>query len=205
MKVTLYFDPACPWTWIAYNWLKRVFESRDIKLTLAPLSLALLNDELGGENATRHTPNHLTTHGYLRVIQAVRSEYDDSKGTALYEALAAAWHLQKLRQPDDVLAALEQCGLPATLAGEAKNSQWDKELISNVAEARGLAGKRSAGVPMIAIGENGYFGPLLNALPDKEESVKLWDAIVVLGTSPYFKELKRAHGPSNVGSTAHLY
>ena len=51
---------------------------------------------------------------------------------------------------------------------------------------------------------NGFFGPVLQTLPDKDEALKLWDSLSQLATSPDFYELKRTRpdGDPDVFSTA---
>ena len=52
--------------------------------------------------------------------------------------------------------------------------------------------------------KQGYFGPVLQELPNKEEALKLWDGLAVLASSETFYELKRSRpsGDPNVFSTA---
>ena len=75
-------------------------------------------------------------------------------------------------------------------------------------EAISVAGE-DIGVPTIVFEledgtKTGYFGPVLQDLPDKEESLRLWDSLSVLATDKSFYELKRSRpaGVPDVYSTA---
>jgi hypothetical protein len=44
--VEMWFDPVCPWAWLASRWLMQVEQVRDIEVTWSVMSLAVLNEDV---------------------------------------------------------------------------------------------------------------------------------------------------------------
>lgn len=98
--------------------------------------------------------------------------------------------------------------LPADLLQAADDTAYDKELRASLKSATDVAGQ-DIGVPTIIFkladgSKNGYFGPVLQNLPELDESLKLWDGLSLLATNKSFYELKRSRpaGNPDVYSTA---
>ena len=76
-----------------------------------------------------------------------------------------------------------------------ENSSFDEEIRKRMNAGIALAGV-DIGTPIIAFddfnGERvGIFGPVITRVPSTEESLKLWDSVVTLTSTPGFWELKR--------------
>lgn len=212
MKVTFYFDPSCPFCWITSRWLLMVRGQRELEVNWRPFSLAIKNDELSGDKTkakgkTEHGELYRSSHRVLRVMQAA-----EAKGAALidlYTDFGIAHHIAGDDFDDALIAhVLEKHGLPADLARAADDTSYDKQLAASIQSATDVAGQ-DIGVPTIVFtaadgSKSGFFGPVLQALPDLDEALKLWDGLSQLATDQNFYELKRSRpsGNPDVFSTA---
>jgi len=209
MNIAFYFDPSCPFCWITSRWLLQVSNKRDITIEWVPFSLTLKNNEL--EPEAKHTPyaeEHYAAHRVIRVIEAA-TEHGGSL-IDLYTRFGISYHLGEEKFTDSLIEEiLNEQKLPASLLKEADNKKWDPILQKKIDQAVAVVGN-DIGVPTIIFQNSkgqkqGFFGPVLQDLPEIDESVKLWDAISALAQSSHFYELKRARpsGMPDVVSTAH--
>lgn len=208
MNVEFYFDPSCPFSWITSRWLHVVSAERDIKITWQPFSLALKNNELTklpGE--TSYAKIHRSTHRLIRVILEASKQGADIG--ELYTAAGIQIHVVG-KEVDDKLInhVIKSQQLAESLLAVADDTNLDKELQGSIKNATDIVGN-DVGVPIIIFdapsgGRQGYFGPVLNELPDKDESLLIWDGLSKLANVSSFYELKRTRpaGNPDVFSTA---
>jgi len=209
MNVEFYFDPSCPFCWITSRWLLQVSNKRDIKIEWIPFSLTLKNNELAPE--AKHTPyrdEHYAAHRVIRVIEAAVGH--GGSMIDLYTRFGISYHLGEEPFTDSLIEEiLEELKLPKSLLKEADNRKWDDILQKKIDQAVAVVGNDIGTPTIIFENENrkkqGFFGPVLQDLPEIEESVQLWDAISTLAKSSHFYELKRSRpsGMPDVVSTAH--
>ena len=185
-----------------------VKQQRDIEVDWRPFSLTLKNDELHGKDTTGHADTHLLAHKVLRVIEAVYAGEGTDRGE-LYTAFGKAYYVDKQANDDYIATVLRGLGLEKYTA-EADNSTWDQFIDEHLQSAIEIVGN-DVGVPLIVFtsdagDQQGYFGPVLQGLPDTEEGLKLWDGLQNLATSKHFFELKRGRsGGAMPGSTARMF
>lgn len=208
-SVEFYYDPSCPFCWITSRWLLRVQAERDVDITWRPFSLAIKNSELAndGSDATPHGEGHRQAHRVLRVIRAA-----GQRGTPaidLYSAFGRRVHVDGGRYDDALIAeVLAEQGLPADLAKAADDTSLDAGLEAEMQSALEVTGE-DVGVPIIVFTDGGtrrgYFGPVLNGMPDVDESLAIWDGLEKLAPTSLFFELKRSRdGAPDTASTAGL-
>lgn len=198
MQIEFFFDPSCPWCWITSRWLSEVRPQRQLDIRWRPFSLALKNYELDPATEssvhTEHASAHQTAHSLQRIVAATQRNYPARVG-AIYTALGKRWHLEGQHTTDIVPEALAEAGLPAELAGAVAEAEWDTHLQHELDDAIAAAGD-DVGVPLIVFvtpkGRQGYFGPVLRALPPIEQGLQLWDGLASLAVFPEFYELKRS-------------
>lgn len=210
MNVTFYFDPSCPFSWIASRWLLQVSAHRDITIDWQPFSLALKNDELvARDGESVHAQSHRDSLRMLRVLLATEKQHNLSLLDG-YTASGMIRHILGDPLDDGGIRAVvvNQLELPESLMTAADDTNYDEILKNHIDEAVAIVGK-DIGVPTIIFelesGEKqGYFGPVLNELPELSESLTIWDGLSQLATVKSFYELKRTRptGNPDVASTA---
>jgi len=192
VHVQLWFDPACPFCWMTSRWLVRVAAQRDLSIDWQPISLLLKNASQPGD---RFFDEATTSHGLLRVVEAVRAAGHEDRIGDLYTAYGRAIHV--LGEEVDVPAVLAQLGLDVSLAGAVDDERHDAAIRRAMDDGLGLVGDQ-VGTPIIALvppggtgARVGLFGPVITRLPDREASLRLWDGFLAMVATDGFFELKR--------------
>ena len=76
--VEFWFDPTCPWAWMASRWVDEVAEHRDLDVTWNVMSLAVLNEDKDVDDDHRERlPRALR---YVKLITAVREARRPGEG-----------------------------------------------------------------------------------------------------------------------------
>jgi protein-disulfide isomerase-like protein with CxxC motif len=198
-----WFDPLCPWAWMTSRWMLEVQKVRPVEVRWHVMSLAVLNE-------SRHDtlpPEYVTflrdAWGPVRVAVAAQQEHGDEVLGRLYTALGTRYHNQASpRTRETLIAALEEAGLPASLADHADRDTYDAELRASHQEGIDKVGQ-DVGTPVIAVpGADGrqvaFFGPVVTPTPRGDDAARLWDGTLLVASTPGFYEIKRTRtaGPS---------
>ncbi len=127
-----WFDPSCPWAWLTSRWMLEVEKVRPVEVRWHVMSLGVLNedklDELPEEYREKNRPGGVVW-GPVRVCVAAEQQYGPEVLAPLYTALGTRFHNQGLPRTEETIAvALEEAGLPASLADAAGTDTYDKEL-----------------------------------------------------------------------------
>lgn len=168
------------------------------------------NGELDGHDVTGHLDTHTIAHRVLRIIEAIHENENIDRGT-LYTEFGKAYFIDKTLNDDDFIpAVLTRLNIDASYIDRADDTSLDDRLQRHIDDATNIVGVE-VGVPLIIFensnGEKqGYFGPVLQGLPDIEEGLELWDGLRRLGTNTHFFELKRSRtGRSHVKTTTRVF
>jgi 2-hydroxychromene-2-carboxylate isomerase len=205
--VEFFFDPICPFCWVTSRWVHGVMRQRPMTVSWRPLSLRILNEPIGYEGKPASYPDaHQRGLEMLRVAAAARKSRGSDVLGELYTALGeAVWNatppeeasfeavLESTAQPRDLTAVLERVGLPQNLADAAADASWDGELRAETELAVERAGG-GVGTPILSFEPPdgpAFFGPVIDAPPEGEEALRVWDAVVTLARRRGFAELKR--------------
>lgn len=202
-----YFDPVCPFAWMASKWVRTVARRKQYDVEWRFISLRLLNAHIDYDAhfPPEYEASHTAGLKLLRVAARVRREHGAEPVGALYEALGEETFEREpvsdgsaaaVRRGTRMLAteALKRCGLPAQHADALGDPSWDAEIQAETDAALSLTGK-DVGTPILHFeppAGTALFGPVISRLPDEDEAVELWDHVVALSRFPGFAELKRS-------------
>jgi protein-disulfide isomerase-like protein with CxxC motif len=185
-----WFDPLCPWAWMTSRWMLEVQQVRPVTVRWHVMSLSVLNENRDDLPA-RYREMMDRGWGPVRVVTAAQQEHGDEYVLPLYTALGTRHHPGGREFTREVIVeALEEAGLPASLADAADTDRYDEALRKSHAEGIGLVGQ-DVGTPVVAVNGVAFFGPVVTPAPKGEAAGKLWDGCVLVASTPGFFELKR--------------
>ncbi len=189
-RLTYYFDPACPWTWMTSRWLVDAAGQTGADIEWRNLSLAVVNvDREIPEQYRSAVEAGVRAH---RVIAALRAEDRNHMVGEFYTEWGRRVHHDG-REPSTTLAAevAEAVGA-GKWAPAADDESWDAEVKRSTDEGQALAGG-DVGSPVLSFGSPavGVFGPIVSPPPQGAEAVALLEHVTATIASPGFYELKR--------------
>jgi 2-hydroxychromene-2-carboxylate isomerase len=186
-----WFDPLCPWAWITSRWMLEVEKVRPVETRWHVMSLAYLNE--GRDDLSDQYKELLKeAWGPVRVCVAAAQDHGQSVVLPLYTALGTRFHNEKLpRDRDTIVAALEEVGLPASLADAADSTDYDEALKASHHRGIDLVGM-DVGTPVISVNGNAFFGPVVTPTPRGEAAGRLWDGVLLVAGTDGFFEVKRS-------------
>jgi len=189
--VDFWFDPVCPWAWIASRWMHEVERVRPVTTNWHVMSLSVLNE--GREDMPeRYVELMRTAWGPVRVCIAAEQEFGPQVLGSLYTALGTRFHQEKApRERATYEAALAEAGLPARLAGAADATEYDEALRASHKEGIERVGY-DVGTPVISVNGLSIFGPVVSPIPRGEAAARLWDGVLLIAGTDGFFELKRS-------------
>ncbi len=202
-----YFDPVCPFAWMASRWVHEVAAQRTYEVDWRFISLRILNEAVDYDE--RFPPGYEAGHTaglrMLRMAARARQEHGRDAVGRLYTSLGE--HIWDVDPPEDrdafeelratpahVTPALDRAGLPADLANALDDPDWDEVIRAETEEALELTG-RDVGTPILHFRPPeglAFFGPVISRIPRGEEAVELWNHVVGLSQFAGFAELKRS-------------
>jgi protein-disulfide isomerase-like protein with CxxC motif len=190
-QVDFWFDPVCPWAWIASRWMHEVEKVRPVKTVWHVMSLSVLNEDKE-DLPERYRELLATGWGPVRVcIAAARSHGPEVLGP-LYTALGNRFHQEKLpRDRTTIESALAEAGLPTSLAGAMDSTEYDEALRASHNEGIERVGYE-VGTPIISVNGTSVFGPVVSPIPRGEAAARLWDGVLLIAGTDGFFELKRS-------------
>lgn len=185
-----WFDPLCPWAWMASRWMEEVERVRPVDVTWSVMSLAVLNE--GRDLPDEYRDLMDRGWGPVRVIIAAAQEYGDKIVKPLYDAMGTRIHLEGEKDFDAVIAAaLDEVGIDGALARFASSDAVDDLLRASHERGISLVGDE-VGTPVVAVNGVAFFGPVVSPAPKGEDAGRLWDGCVLVAGTPGFFELKRS-------------
>jgi protein-disulfide isomerase-like protein with CxxC motif len=188
--VHFWFDPVCPWAWIASRWMHEVEKVRPVTTNWHVMSLSVLNE--GRDMPERYAELMRTAWGPVRICIAAEQEFGPDVLGPLYTALGTRFHHDKApRERATYEAALAEAGLPARLADAADATEYDEALRASHKEGIERVGY-DVGTPVISVNGLSVFGPVVSPIPRGEAAGRLWDGLLLIAGTDGFFELKRS-------------
>jgi hypothetical protein len=193
VRVDLFVDPACMWSWLTSRWLVEVAPKRNLEVRWRPYSLLLRAGPEGLEGWKAAV--WAASLRAVRVMQALDAAHPDGVG-GFYEAVViqamAAYNAG--RPPfQELEGALVAAGLPPTHAAAADDACRDQQIQQSMAEAFAVVGE-GVGTPALVLHLDppvGLLGPVIASTPTGATAVRLWDAVVAFAAIPEVVELSR--------------
>jgi 2-hydroxychromene-2-carboxylate isomerase len=190
-SVDFWFDPICPWAWIASRWLLEVAELRPVRPRWHVMSLSVLNE---GKPDLPAQYAELLTKGWgpVRVCIAAEQKAGPEVLGPLYTALGTRFHHDKAPlERATIEAALAEAGLPAELADAMDSADYDEALRASHADGMNRVGYE-VGTPVISVNGTSFFGPVVSPIPRGQDAARLWDGVMLVAKTDGFFELKRS-------------
>lgn len=189
--VDFWFDPLCPWAWIASRWMLEVEQVRPVEIHWHVMSLAVLN-EGKADMPERYAELMAQAWGPVRVAIAAEQKFGPAVLGPLYTALGTRLHHDKAaRDRATIEAALVEAGLPAELADAMDSTSYDEALRASHTEGIERVGYE-VGTPIISVNGTSIFGPVVSPIPRGDAAAKLWDGVMLVTQTDGFFELKRS-------------
>ncbi|MBA3309297.1 MAG: DsbA family protein [Nocardioidaceae bacterium] len=185
-----WFDPTCPWAWMASRWMKEVEQVRDVDTRFHLMSLTYLNEDKDIPDDYRERLS--TAWGPVRVCMAAAKRHGDEVLDRLYTELGTRFHNEgQERTRQTIEAALTAAGLPVGLADAMESTEYDDALKKSHHEGMDQVGME-VGTPVISVEGVAFFGPVVTPIPRGEEAGRLWDGVRLVAGVDGFYELKRS-------------
>jgi hypothetical protein len=208
--IEFFWDPVCPFAWLTSRWIHKVQAQRDYSVNWRFISLRLLNAHIDYQAhfPPEYEQGHTAGLRMLRVAAAIRRDLGNDAMEALYDAFGGTV-FDVDRRPDGDQGAeprtwlgsrehlesvLEGLGHDIAYATAADDDTLTAIVQSDTDAALERTG-RDVGTPIIAFRPPegpAFFGPVISRVPNDEDALELWDAVITLATFPGFAELKRS-------------
>ncbi|SPF67593.1 Thioredoxin-like fold [Propionibacterium ruminifibrarum] len=188
--VGFWFDPLCPWAWMASRWMLEVERVRPVHTEFHVMSLSVLNEgrDLDPDYQAEMDRGWIGVRAAIGVEQA----YGQDALRAFYTELGTRYHPRgetkgDIRVVRDALAALD---LDTSIAEKATTDIWDEALRASHHAGMDPVGT-DVGTPVIHINGKAMFGPVISPAPRGEEAGRLFDGVSLMTAYDGFFELKR--------------
>ena len=174
--VDFYFDPVCPYAWIASRWLPEVEQHRAVALGFHVMSLRMLNENRDVDAG--YLANTIRRCGPSRVAARRRGAFRRTGvcGTCTqHSGMPSSTTGDTQDELRTAMAgALQRTGLPGWLAAAAESTEHDDALRRSHNAGVAPVG-REAGTPIIHIDGTAFFGPVLNSIPQGSDALRVFD------------------------------
>jgi 2-hydroxychromene-2-carboxylate isomerase len=186
--VTFFFEPVCPWTWRAAQWLMAVAEARSLEVEWRPLSLFVLNDGPDEEHGEETTVSFRS----LRLVEHLHGSGRQADIARFYGAIGQLAHEEGFAFDDELVSSAVRAADLGAEGAALDDPRLDAGVRAATEEAIAAAGP-GVGSPVFVLpgARRGFHGPVLKNVPDKRDGLALWEAVEALAPIDGFFEIKR--------------
>jgi len=188
--VTLWLDPVCPFSWNTARWLAAAADKDSFEIDWRLMNLAILNE--GRELPPAQNARMQDSRRVGRLMVALRAELGASAIPKAYFAFGHRYFDESVAVDD---ALVEHVAAAASAQHVTAAVLSDASLDAAVAESHRASQEalgETGGSPMITIGGNTVFGPVLTSVPEPDKTLVVFDAVTALVLTPQFSQLQRA-------------
>lgn len=184
-----WFDPRCPWAWIASRWMKEVEQVRGVEVRFHLMSLAYLNEDKDVPDDYREFLS--TAWEPVRVCMAAAKQHGKEVLDRLYTELGTRFHDKGMDTSRVTIEeALAAADLPGELADAMDSTEYDEAIKASHHSGMDQVGM-DVGTPVISVEGVAFFGPVVTPIPRGEAAGRLWDGVRLVAGTEGFYELKR--------------
>lgn len=185
--VTLWLDPACPFSWNTARWLHAVAERAGLTVDWRLMSLAVLNE--GRELPPAQQDRMRDSRQVGRLMAAIARE--QGGWAPAYFAFGERYFDRSESLGANLVAhVLTTAGARGVTAAAVSDASLD-EFIRHEHQTGQDALGETGGSPILRIGDHALFGPVLTAPPDAGVATALFDTVATLAATPQFAQLQR--------------
>jgi hypothetical protein len=187
--VTLWFDPACYWSWRTSRWLLDAQAVRGFNVAWRPFSLKVL---YGNDMNPDWAEMLGTAHQMLRITAALAQAGREEESTGFWIAIGTAAHEQGQQLSRQLAETCAKASGAEDFFAAYDDESYDAYISASTAKAIESAGP-DIGTPVVEFpgAARGIQGPVLAQVPPAAEAGEIYDAITRLAAAPYFYEVTR--------------
>ncbi len=187
--VTLWLDPVCPFSWNTARWLLASADKVGFEIDWRMMSLALLNE--GRELPPPQQARMEDSRRVGRLMAALHHELGAGVLGKAYVAFAEQYFDHSATVDDGLVDRVTRAvGAEHTSAAALRDTALDVTVTQFHQASQDALGD-AGGSPMLTIDGHTVFGPVLTDLPNDDEALTLFDAVVALVRAPQFSQLTR--------------
>ena len=185
-----WFDPICPWAWIASRWMLEVEQVRGVQVRWHVMSPAYLNE--GRDLPEKYRAVMDQAWGPVRVVMAAAAAHGDDVLLPLYTALGTRFHHERPAEGPGHGRGGAGRGRAAGGAGRRDGHRRPTTRRCEVHHAGMDQVGYDVGTPVISVDGVAFFGPVVSPIPRGEAAGLLWDGVLLVAGTDGFFELKRS-------------
>lgn len=170
-------------------WIRQVAKKRPVEVAWKLFSLAVIN-----HGKDYNAEGHAKGFRLERALLAARRAGGNDAFERLYIAFGEAQHGRRddLDDPAVIRGCLKAAGLPDDLYDAAlADASTEADLLAEHEQA--VEQRGAFGVPTLVLqgSDIALYGPVVDPIPDGQESLELWDHTLWALRTPHLWELKR--------------